>query len=670
MKLNTKLRKVLGTTIISTMALSSVSTMAADYDKHWAKEAIIEWNDYGIVAGYGEGVFKPNNQVKRAELAAFIARVFGLESVEGATQFTDVTSKAWYSEDVAKVSAAGIMNGAAGKFNPTGFATREEVAVTLVNAFRLTGKGELTFKDEDKIANWAREAVTALAVNGYAAGNEKKEFSPKANITRAEVVQLLDNIVAQLLHESGTYTQDVKGNVVVNTTDVTLEGVEVTESLYLGQGVGIGEGEVIISKSNIAGNMFVSGGGVESIYLKDVTLGQEIVVDVIAPVRIVTEGSSKPKVRIETNQKVILTGDFEQVTVPAGAVVEFKEATVAQVVIEAAKESEVAKVTLDEKTKVVEMIADAKLRIKGTGKVDKLVANVEGILSSIRPTTVVGPKEDKVEYDLPGSSGGSGGSGGSSGSGGSGGGGGGSTDTPGGDSNTPGGDSNKPGGDSNKPGGDIEKPEEVPPVESIAINAIKVNDQDITSSILIEDNHISVDVNELIKVVPSSVTHGSISFENLKENDEVKVEVVLEDSTSDKGNKSYTHKVGKNGELAYTVRQLADFAESKKELVLSKLTPAQKQKVEKYLGEFGLSLDGEYLKDGEIDTKVVLSKYQQALTKLNHLTPEEQEDVALLIGTLADYGIKVDLKARQIEGTVFVTAGSLPRTPYTFKVTF
>lgn len=627
MKLAKKLKKTMGLMLISTMVLSAVPVMAADYDNHWAKEAITKWSEYDVVAGYGDGVFKPNNEVKRAELATFISRVFGLESTEGATKFADVSSTAWYAEDIAKVSAAGIMQGDSGKFNPNGFATRQEVAVTLVNAFNLTGTTTMSFNDQDEISAWAKEAVSTLVANDYAKGQANNNFAPKANITRAEVVQLLDNIVEQLVHKSGTYTNNVAGNLVINTKDVVVDGAEVNGNVYLAQGIALGD--ATLKNTKVAGEVIVSGGGVDSIHFEKTTVAKGARVKASHPVRLVSEGS-KLAVQAEQGQTIVLTGTFSEVEIPAGTVLDLKSATVDQIIVQA-NGSETATVTISKDSLVKEVVAQAATKIEGEGKITLLTVEANGVTSEIKPgTTAV-----KDGFDAPSlpSSGGSGG--------GNGGGGGGTV---------------------------------IPSVNYATINAITVTDDagNLTTisgeAVKINGKHIDVDVNKLMDVAPETIKFATVTFDNLVADDKISTKITVPFLNE----KEFTDTVEAGGKVSYAVKDFANAYNDNKEAILEKIenlfSDEKVDKIKAALTKLGLSLDDEYLNDGSIATATAIGKYQKALELL--ATHQDDKDVQSIITLLKAQNIEVNLINKTVNGKVTVQAGKFEATEYTFTIQY
>ena len=620
--------------LISTMVLSAVPVMAADYDNHWAKEAITKWSEYEVVKGYGDGVFKPNNEVKRAELAAFISRVFGLETTEGATKFADVSATAWYAEDIAKVSAAGIMQGDSGKFNPNGFATRQEVAVTLVNAFNLTGTTTLNFNDQNEISAWAKEAVSTLVANDYAKGQANNNFAPKANITRAEVVQLLDNIVEQLVYKSGTYTNNIAGNLVVNTKDVVVDGVEVNGNVYLAQGIALGD--ATLKNTKVTGEVIVSGGGVDSIHFEKATVEKGARVKASHPVRLVSEGN-KLAVKAEKGQTIVLTGIFSEVVIPAGTVLDLKSATVDKIIVQA-NGNETATITISKDSLVKELVAQAATKIKGEGKITLLRVEANGVTSEIKPGKVI-VKEGFDAPSLP-SSGGGGGGGGSTGGSGSTGGGSGTV---------------------------------TPSVDYITVKGISLRDKDRNetvipeSAITIDGKNITVDVSEAEDILPTTIAGATVTFGNLTAGD--KITTVVNFPVF--GNKTLSDTVEEGDKVSYEVSDLRDqFNDNKSVLIAILDQKGYKTKLETLLNQAGLSLEEDYLIDDSIDTATAIAKYEQILACLE----ENQEDADLKVvvqkikNFLKQFNVIIDKDGLSVTGKITVKAGQLGETEYTVTI--
>lgn len=167
----------------------------------WAKDAIYGLKDKNVINGVGDRRFAPDLSVKREELAKMIVSVAGSEVGEGDTAFGDVDSSQWYASYVAAAYKDGIVQGLEEDIFGTGEAiTRQDLAVMVYRAALSSGKitadGTYTvdFADAADIAEYAAEAVAALAGNGAINGSDNNMFKPGDVCTRAEAAKIIYNI--------------------------------------------------------------------------------------------------------------------------------------------------------------------------------------------------------------------------------------------------------------------------------------------------------------------------------------------------------------------------------------------------------------------------------------------------------------------------------------------
>lgn len=123
-------------TIISRMlSLDSYSYQASSYDdtiNHWAKKAIQNVTAAGLMRGYGDDTFKPDEKIKREEVAKVLAQLCGDKEQVEEIEFTDVSKDRWSYSSIKTVAEKGIMNGyPSGEFMPKNNITRQEMAVIL-----------------------------------------------------------------------------------------------------------------------------------------------------------------------------------------------------------------------------------------------------------------------------------------------------------------------------------------------------------------------------------------------------------------------------------------------------------------------------------------------------------------------------------------------------------
>lgn len=127
------------------------------------------------------------------------------------------------------------MQGDGKNVRPKDKITREEAVSMLARALSVTAGGSSTsFADNSRISSWAMANVAAFAKNGYIAGRSGNRFEPQANITRAEVVKLLDNMISDYITESGTVTPKGTGIVIDKASGVTLNKAKLSGTVILG----------------------------------------------------------------------------------------------------------------------------------------------------------------------------------------------------------------------------------------------------------------------------------------------------------------------------------------------------------------------------------------------------------------------------------------------------
>lgn len=210
------------------LALAAPEQAFTDTQDHWAREAIETWNGYGVMNGY-DGQFMPGASITRAEMAQVITNLLRLrETAENA--FSDVADDAWYAQAVLRCAQAGIMVGAEGRFRPGDPISRQESMVVLARTlgFRDAAAPDLSaFDDGGAVADWARGAVAALVEAKVVQGTAEGRLAPLADVSRAEVVTILNHAVTAYYAQPGTYTLDQttgSGVVLVAAGGVSVGG--------------------------------------------------------------------------------------------------------------------------------------------------------------------------------------------------------------------------------------------------------------------------------------------------------------------------------------------------------------------------------------------------------------------------------------------------------------
>ncbi len=186
----------------------------SDIQNHWARNNIQEMADQGRLKGYGDGTFQPDRVITRAEFAHLIVDSLGLSEING-KGFEDTVGH-WAEKSIKTASEHGIIDGYnQSKFGPDDFITREQAAVILVKALGITAGNGQDFVDIGAVSYWALDAVKCASTHGILSGYPDGSFKPKANVTRAQAavilqrsMELMGNIPAEPKEEA-VYTSPV-----------------------------------------------------------------------------------------------------------------------------------------------------------------------------------------------------------------------------------------------------------------------------------------------------------------------------------------------------------------------------------------------------------------------------------------------------------------------------
>jgi S1-C subfamily serine protease len=159
--------------------------------KQYEKE-ITYLSRLGVIRGYSDGTFHPNDPVTRIQAVQLILRALGIDLVkDSSVQFKDVKKGDYGYQEIATVVQLGIVSGKEnGSFDPYGRLTRGQMAKIFANAFHLVGKWNKDFADV-KPGNWAYEYVQALAANGITTGYPDGSFRPNDSIQRMHFAAFL-----------------------------------------------------------------------------------------------------------------------------------------------------------------------------------------------------------------------------------------------------------------------------------------------------------------------------------------------------------------------------------------------------------------------------------------------------------------------------------------------
>lgn len=184
-----------------------------DVTGHWSQADVELMAAKRVVEGVTDLSFGPDLSVTRAQFAALLQRALYLADLKpGTPSFSDVGTGDWFYGAVEAVRAAGIINGYLdGSFRPDQPITRQEMAVMISRAMDFAGKLPrmeplfLTiartlygFDDRDQVAEWAQVGLTAAVKTGIIKGRTNTTIVPEGGATRAEGTVMLKRLLAYL----------------------------------------------------------------------------------------------------------------------------------------------------------------------------------------------------------------------------------------------------------------------------------------------------------------------------------------------------------------------------------------------------------------------------------------------------------------------------------------
>lgn len=156
----------------------------------------------GLMIGTAADLFSPNAAITRGMVVTVLYRLAGSPYVAGLDNpFGDVATGQYYSGAVIWAAKNGIVFGYGDdSFGPDDFVTREQLAAILYRyaawaKIALPASGDLTFNDKDSVSGYAKAPVSSLVKAGVINGKPSNLFDPKGNATRAEFAAMLHRFI-------------------------------------------------------------------------------------------------------------------------------------------------------------------------------------------------------------------------------------------------------------------------------------------------------------------------------------------------------------------------------------------------------------------------------------------------------------------------------------------
>jgi hypothetical protein len=176
----------------------------SDIQGHWAEDCIQELTQQGIISGYPNGTFRPDDIINRAEFAAIINQAFPNVPTERETiNFQDVSSDYWGKEAINSAYRKGFLSGyPEQRFRPNQFIPRAQTFVSLASGLDYSTPASpnqilnATYNDAEEIPEYARGKIAAATQKGILISPPKPQFNQRLMgstdpTTRAQVAAAL-----------------------------------------------------------------------------------------------------------------------------------------------------------------------------------------------------------------------------------------------------------------------------------------------------------------------------------------------------------------------------------------------------------------------------------------------------------------------------------------------
>ena len=175
-----------------------------DVTNHWAYSAIKRVYTRGWMVGMDEKTFAPDQQLSRAMLAVILYVMAGEPAVTGESPFTDVPAGCWYTDAIVWAAQNGIVCGFGdGTFRPNEAVTRAQAAVMLYGYAAFTGadvtaRADLSaYSDAGQIPSWAMDAMQWANARRLIVGRDSSHLVPDGKTTRAEMAAILSAYIGK-----------------------------------------------------------------------------------------------------------------------------------------------------------------------------------------------------------------------------------------------------------------------------------------------------------------------------------------------------------------------------------------------------------------------------------------------------------------------------------------
>ena len=168
------------------------------YEPNWLNTT----DHFGYIIGYEDGTIKPDASITRAEVATIFFRLLTDEARDKfwteTNSYSDVAETAWYNNAVSTLSRMGILGGYEdGTFRPNDSITRAEFAKIAVSFFEYEDISAENIFTDVAAGSWYENFVAVAAKLGLIEGYAGNVYRPNESITRAEACTIINRTLGR-----------------------------------------------------------------------------------------------------------------------------------------------------------------------------------------------------------------------------------------------------------------------------------------------------------------------------------------------------------------------------------------------------------------------------------------------------------------------------------------
>lgn len=168
----------------------------------WYYTYVISLKNKGIIDGYDDGNFYPDNSITREEFLKLLISAAGIEFTDVADGFSDVDESDWFAPYVYTAKELNIVSGIdAENFGVGRPISRQDMSVMIYNLIKMNkdvSESKDEFADDSNIADYAVKAVYTMKTLGILNGYEDGTFNPQGQLTRAEAAKVISLFIMEL----------------------------------------------------------------------------------------------------------------------------------------------------------------------------------------------------------------------------------------------------------------------------------------------------------------------------------------------------------------------------------------------------------------------------------------------------------------------------------------